>query len=211
MMFSTVTTPSSAKFSTSTPESPVPSMLDLLYPLSEFLPRSEPRPVAQLEGGLQAMPEPYRSLLVHDSDMTSTLERFYGERLELRLLARRVEDGSLFRQVILCGGQSGKAAEFGAIRIALNAFEEIPRQRILEAKQPLGSILTQFEVAYVSRPRLFFHVESNGHMEEVLRLTAPATLYGRQNVLSTPQGQILAEVVEILPPVGDDDIAPSGH
>lgn len=198
MMFST---PSFASASTHPSEPPVPSMLDLLYPLSEFLRRSEPRPVAELEGGGLPMPEPFRSLLVHDSDMTSTLERFHGERLELRLLARRLEDESLFRQVVLQGVESGKAVEFGAIRIDLAAFDDAPRQLIMEAKQPLGSILGQFGLTYASRPRLFFHVESNGHMEEVLNLSRPATLYGRQNVLSAPDGRALAEVVEILPPV----------
>lgn len=179
----------------------VSSRLDLLYPLSEFFERGEPRPLAQLEAGQQPMPEPYRSLLVHDTDMTSTLERFHGEPLHLRLLRRHRQEGSLFRQVVLQGQRTAKAVEFGAIRIDLTAFDDVPRQRILDAKQPLGSILAEFAVPYQSRPRLFFHVESNPHMEGVLGFTGPATLYGRQNVLSRPDGVPLAEVVEILPPV----------
>ncbi len=184
-------------------ESPPPSMLDLLYPLSEFFRQGEPRPVARLETGQQTMPEPYRSLLVHGKDMTSTLELFHGEPLRLRLLASQRRGDSLFRRVVLIGRESSKAVELGAIRIHLPAFGEVARQRVLEAQQPLGSILKEFEIAYVSRPRLFFHVASDAAIESALAMDRPARLYGRQNVLSSPDGDAFAEVVEILPPVDD--------
>lgn len=204
------TSPSEPVLRPTDTERPPPSMLDLLYPLSEFFRRGDARPVARLEAGEQPMPEPYRSLLVHDQDMTSTLELFHGERLRLRLLAGLRRQSSLFRRVVLVGSESGKAVELGAIRIDLAAFEETARQRILEAKQPLGSILKEFEIAYVSRPRLYFHVASDEAMEASLALAAPARLYGRQNVLSRPDGQPLAEVVEILPPVdGPPEVAES--
>ena len=178
-------------------------MLDLLYPLSEFFRRGEARPVTKLETGRQSMPEPYRSLLVHGQDMTSTLERFHGERLRLRLLASLRQGDSLFRRVVLVGDETAKAVELGAIRIDLAAFEAAARARILASEQPLGSILKEFAVPYVSKPRLFFRVASDGAMEGALDLAQPARLYGRQNVLSTPRGHALAEVVEILPPVAE--------
>lgn len=174
--------------------------LDLLYPLTEFFHSYDPVPLAQEEVGGARMPEPYRSLLVHDGDMTSTLEAFHREAIDLRLLDRRRVGDGLLRKVVLVGRQSGKPLEFGAIRIDLAAFESEARWRILEGRLPLGTILARYRVAYTSRPRLFFRLSSDERIERKLELAAPATLYGRQNVLRDAGGRALAEVVEILPP-----------
>ena len=174
--------------------------LDLLYPLTEFFHGHDPIPLAQEEVGGARMPEPYRSLLVHDGDMTSTLETFHGEAIDLRLLDRRRTACALLRKVVLVGRESGRPLEFGAIRIDLHAFEPEARWRILQGRLPLGAILARHRVSYTSSPRLFFRLESDERIERKLELTEPATLYGRQNVLSDPAGRPLAEVVEILPP-----------
>ncbi|MCP3963257.1 MAG: hypothetical protein GY719_35910 [bacterium] len=179
--------------------------LDLLYPLTEFYHSHESIPLAREEEGGSRMPEPYRGLLVHERDMTSTLEVFHGELMTLRMLDKaRIPDG-LLRKVVLVGRRSGRPAEFGAIRIRLKTFSSEARWSILEGRLPLGAILERHSVAYTSRPRLFFRLESDARIERKLELTRsspdqPLTLYGRQNVLSDPEGQTLAEVVEILPP-----------
>lgn len=180
-------------------------MLDLLYPLSEFLSHGEPEagvPLQRLEVDGVPMPEPYRGLLVHARDMTSTLEAYHGEEVGLRLLARRRHGESLFRQVVLVGRESSKMVEFGAIRIDLAGFPPPARQEILLGRLPLGTILARFRVAYESRPRLFFRIRSDRRIEEIFALPGRSLLYGRQNELITESGRLLAEVVEILPPAG---------
>ena len=174
--------------------------LDLLYPLTEFYHDREPIPLAKEEAGGSRMPEPYRSLLVHDRDMTSTLETFHGESLTLRLLDKLRVPGALLRKVVLVGQDSGRALEFGAIRIQLTAFSALARWMIVEGRMPLGAILARLAIPYTSSPRLFFRLESDQRIERKLQLSSRATLYGRQNVLSDPAGRPLAEVVEILPP-----------
>ena len=181
-------------------------MLDLLYPLSEFFQDHEPVPLAREETGGSRMPEPYRSLLVHDGDMTSTLEAFHREPITLRLLDKRRVGRALLRKVVLIGRETGRPLEFGAIRIDLSAFEPVARWAILAGRTPLGAILARFGVVYESRPRLFFRLESDERIERKLEIARtapdrPATLFGRQNVLSDPAGRALAEVVEILPPL----------
>lgn len=178
-------------------------MLDLLYPLSEFFNPGESVPLAEHESGGRRMPEPFRSLLVHDSDMTSTLERYHGECLELRLIDKMHHGTYLFRQVVLVGKASGLPREFGAIRIDLSRFEPEARRRILGGRQPLGSILAELAVVYTSQPRLFFHVTADPRMQEIFGLDGARLLYGRQNVLAAPGGEPLAEVVEILPPLDE--------
>ncbi len=183
--------------------------LDLLYPLTDFWDRNEPVPLARQEAGDSRMPEPYRSLLVHDSDMTSTLEAFHDETLRLRLLEKRRVDNALLRKVVLVGERSGRPREFGAIRIDLSAFETEARWVILEGNLPLGAVLARFKVPYTSSPRLFFRLDSDARFERKLELHQSATLYGRQNVLSGANGRPLAEVVEILPPVTNRSSAAS--
>jgi len=186
-----------------------PETPDFLYPLSEFLACAPVETVTLLETGEAVMPEPYRALLVHDRDMTSTLERFHEEAIVLRPVASKQEGNSLFRQVVLVGADSGTALEFGAIRIDLAGFSRSARQEVLAARKPLGAILADHVVVYESRPECFFSLRSDPCMEELLELDGVHRLYGRQNVLRGLGGLPLAEVVEILPPVASREPEPA--
>ena len=60
----------------------------LTHPLDEFC-RLAKRPlpgIERVDGA--ALPEPYRSLLVHERDMTSTLGQFHGDDIGLKVLHR---------------------------------------------------------------------------------------------------------------------------
>ena len=173
--------------------------VDPLFPLSQLLEGERPELSALLETGSGPMPQPHRRLLVHDSDMTSTLERYHGETARLEELRRARKGMELWREVLLKGSHSDRVMEYGAIRIDLAAFDTDPRWAILEGRKPLGAILAEHRVVYRSRPSRFFAVRSTSRLESLLGLDAPAILYGRQNVLLGKKGT-LAEVVEILPP-----------
>ena len=175
----------------------------LLHPLTEFV--DDPDGLERFESDGAAMPEPFRGLLVHNSDMTSTLEKFHRERPYLEVLAKRRRDTSLFRQVLLRGQRSHRAVEYGAIRIELEELGPEARWAVLEGSRPLGGILADFHVSYVSRPQSYFGVRAGSRLQQLLGLNEPVLLYGRKNFLQTPEGGVLAEVVEILPP-----LAPSG-
>lgn len=189
---------------------------DLLFPLSnladDLAGDGVPLEVEPLEEpGRPAMPEPYRSLLVHERDMTSTLEEHHGEELEISLLERRLDDLALWRRVVLVGRESGRIHEAGAIRIALAPFASAARREILEGKRPLGAILARHGVEYRSRPRLFFGFRSTPRSDVLLGFAGGGRrLYGRRNELETPTGEKLAEVVEILPPRARD-LGPAVH
>lgn len=148
------------------------------------------------------VPEPYRSLLVHDQDMTSTLERFHGEALFLELLSSDSGPRLLRRNVLLVGEASGRPRELGSITIHLHRFSLPPTEEILAGRKPLGAILGDHHIPYTSRPEDFLELESTPEMLAALRRPGEGeVLYGRRNRLSTPEGDLLADVLEILPPL----------
>jgi len=174
---------------------------NLLYPLTDFYARSgaEAPRVEVIEGS--AMPQPYRSLLVHDKDMTPTLEAYCGSPIHLDALQVRRTPKALYRQVLLVPDGGGFPVEFGAIRIELERFDGQARELIAGCRKPLGAILRDFHVPHMSRPTAFFSVEPDAVIRKALRLSGSAQLYGRHNVIRDDAGQVLAEVVEILPPL----------
>jgi hypothetical protein len=147
------------------------------------------------------IPEPCRSLLVHSRDMTGTLAAFWGGPLLLRPIRVRREGDELYRQVVLvrAEGEEERPVEAGAIRIYLDAFPDAARKLILGNQVPLGAILSDHSIAYVSRPRGFFRTPTNDFLRKAFPGEGDGIHYGRHNVLSTPAGRTLAEVVEILP------------
>ena len=146
------------------------------------------------------MREPYRSLLVHERDMTPTLEQAYQRNISLRALHSTLHDEVLSRQVVLCPEGDPSPVLFGAIRIHLEHFPSEARRLVLEGRQPLGAILRAQGVDHTSRPEGYFQVASDATIGNALGLTGAGLLYGRRNVLSDRSQNTLAQVVEILPP-----------
>jgi len=114
--------------------------VSLLYPLSLFykadglvLPRR-----AKIDG--DDMPQPYRQLLVHDGDMTPTLETYFEGEMVLRPLHVEHDNGTYRRSVLLVRKADGFVAEFGAIQIDLDALPDEAAKRVVEASRPLGGI-----------------------------------------------------------------------
>jgi chorismate-pyruvate lyase len=95
---------------------------------------------------------------------------------------------------------SGHPVEFGATRVHLERFPEPWRSLVLEGQRPLGGILNAWGIAYRSRPSAFFRTDADERIRGALGLSGPATLYGRRNTLSDPEGHPLADILEILPP-----------
>ena len=172
----------------------------LLFPLDAFYTEAGLAlpPVEQVKGS--DIPEPCRLLLVHDTDMTPTLEAFHGERIHLRVLARRLDGDAFSRQVVLTLNGSARPVEFGAIVIHLEHFPPAAREEVLEGRRPLGTILHDHRIAHQSRPLSFIRVTSDRIMNEALHLPEPRALYGRRNVIRGGDGNELANIIEILPP-----------
>ena len=169
------------------------------HPLDEFYTAAHLPlpPLNEIDG--EAMPEPYKSLLVHQRDMTPTLEKFHGKRIHLQVLGRRRKDDAYFREVVLRLDGTNQPVEFGAIKINLDLFPEKAREEILHERLPLGSLLHEYKIPHTSRPRAYLRLASDKFINDVLGMSGAHVLYGRRNTLYDPQDRPLAEIVEILP------------
>lgn len=175
------------------PRSPV-------HPLDEFYVR-DGRPMLQFaQVPATEMPEPYRTLLVHERDMTRTLEQFHHGTIHLRVLSSHHESEAYWRESVLELDDSNQPIEFGAIKIHLNRFPEPWRTQILEERRPLGGILNASGIGYVSRPTAYLRFTPDEFITCALHIQGAPLLFGRQNTLRNSQGEVLAEIIEILPP-----------
>ena len=174
---------------------------DALYPLS-FMRAARNLPALNYEKiEPMDMPEPYRSLLVHEGDMTSRLEAHHECLIKVSRL-RSSNNGKLyFREVMLQAEVDDKPTEYGAIEVNLNALPEEVRALVLQAQQPLGGILNDHRIPYSSAPRAFLKVVPDGPIVEAFGTVEADYLYGRSNVISGYNGDVIAQIVEILPPL----------
>jgi chorismate-pyruvate lyase len=150
------------------------------------------------------IPEPYRSLLVHTHHMTVTVEQFYGDRVNVNVLAKRTDADEYSRKILLTLAGTGKVVQFGLVQIDLNRLAPHVRQHIVDGKTPLGRVLIQNDVLRQVRPTGFVRVTPNGTMKEWFGINDDELLYGRLGVIDT-DGKPAIEVLEILAPV------PAGH
>jgi chorismate-pyruvate lyase len=170
------------------------------HPLDDFYARAGLQlPRIEVLAG-HAVPQPYQQLLVHEGDMTPTLEKFYESAIHLEVLRSERQGDFYFREVVLRTDDADEPVEFGAIKIFLNLFPDAARNEILAERLPLGSILGKYRIEHTSRPKCFLRIQSDELINSALGLTGSHVLYGRRNTLSTPEDHPLAEIVEILPP-----------
>lgn len=179
---------------------PPESALANTYPLSEFYAHARlPMPKVEIIPGA-AVPEPFKSLLVHDNDMTPTLEAFHKSDLHLEIVSRERRGDFYFREVVLRLNSSESPVEFGANKLYLGRFPEEAQDLILQEYVPLGRILKDCQVPHRTEAKAFLRLQSDALIGEKFELAQPAVLYGRKAVISDLQGRPLSEIVEILPP-----------
>lgn len=186
--------------STTNSISDLPGASDILYPLSCFGCDASKGVTRAKILEAQELDEPYRTLLAHDRDMTGTLETYFKQPMTLRVHVKKIEGDSLYRQVSLLCANDGRPAEFGAIRIDLSCFDEQTRELVAACETPLGRVLREHNVAYVSNPSAYLEVTPDELLGEALG-DARGPLYGRKNELKMPDGRAIAQIIEILPPL----------
>lgn len=144
------------------------------------------------------MPQPYRDLLVHEREMTPTLEAFHGDGL--RLNAMRVLEPApnrYLREVLLLTKRLRHPVVYGVIEIYLDRFAAAEAAAIRAAHEPLGGIIGRSGMGCMSRPLGFFRYGAT------IPFFSPSAqiCYGRYNQLLDTGGRPIARIFEIMAPV----------
>jgi chorismate-pyruvate lyase len=158
----------------------------------------------------QQMPEPYKELLVHERNMTPTLENFHESTIYIERLNEVSSDEQTTREVILRLETDNKPVEYGASRIFLESLPPKAIEQINEGKIPLGTLLRTCDCRHTVELSGFFRLEATTFFSNIFPGKTFSTLYGRRNTLVAPNGKPIAEVCEVLPPLnGNGDIGVS--
>ena len=169
-----------------------------------FTPRrdSRCRRLNQIDG--EAVPEPYRTLLVHQNDMTPTLENISSARaFTCDVLGRRRKEDAYFREVILRLDGSESA---GGIWRDQNQPRPVhaggARGNPATNAAAWAKFCTSIKFPTPAGPRAYLRLASDELISQVLATAAGAqVLYGRNATRSddlAADGRC-AEIVEILP------------
>ena len=178
---------------------------NLLWPLNLFYERDGQHPeVTPLTG--QQVPGPYSEILVHDNDMTPTLERYYEDTVHVERRNVLNDDAVSTREVILRLDGNERAVVYGASRVFLDKLHPHARELLAEGRLPVGTILRICKIPHQGHPTGFFRVRPMPLFDDVFSQPCTASLFGRRNILSSPAGEAIVEVTEILPRVVEPGI-----
>ncbi len=175
---------------------PPPLTLDELY--AHFPDRSD-RPATETVSA-EAVPEPYRGLLVHAHHMTVTVETFYGDAVDVKVLEARHAGDFYARKILLALHGTGRVVQFGIAQIDLGYLAAPVREEIISQRTPLGRVLIKHHVLRTVRPVEYFRVSPSPAMCGWFGLPRPVPTYGRLGVIYTDHEPAI-RVVEILAPV----------
>ena len=85
--------------------------------------------------------------------MTTKLEKFHKAKLHVQVPARHIHENEYFREVVLVLDHSLKPVEFGAIKMNLDLFSTEAQKEVLKERQPLGRILSEFNIKFCEAVR----------------------------------------------------------
>ncbi|WP_020474356.1 hypothetical protein [Zavarzinella formosa] len=147
------------------------------------------------------LPEPFRGLLAHTMHMTETVEAFYDDAVNVKVLSSEDRRGIYHRRILLTLNGTGRIVQFGLVQINLSCCSPEVAARIREEKTPLGRILIEHNVLRRIEPTSFLKVEPGPTLAREMGLTGAPTLYGRTGVIFCDDQPAIA-VLEILSPTG---------
>jgi hypothetical protein len=174
---------------------PSPDFAELygLFPDPEGPPRAQP------VGG-DGVPPPYHDLLVHSHHMTVTVERFYGQPVDVKVLNSRINGHDYARRILLTLRDTGRVVQFGIVQLDLDQLSPQVRAEILEQKSPLGRVLIRNNVFRRVEPTAYLRVTPNELMCSWFGLAEPVETFGRLGVIYC-DGKPAIEVLEVMAPV----------
>lgn len=148
---------------------------------------------------VDALPQPYRRLLVHEHHMTVTVEEYHGDSVDVKVLATHEEGDFYARKILLTLHSTGQVVQFGIMRINLHYCSDPVRKAIKAQQEPLGRILIRHNVLRRIKPTAFLRVVPSPAMMGWFGIDRPVPTYGRLAYIHC-DSQPAVELMEIVAP-----------
>ena len=147
-----------------------------------------------------SVPEPYRTLLIHNDHMTAMMERFHGTPVDVQVLSRRMDGMVYSRAIILVRQDTGAVVQFALAQFDVNAVSEVVRREILGEQIPLGRVLVTYGVNCRIELNACLKVTVGVGLSEFLHSPIDRVTYGRiARILC--DGKPTFDVIEVSTPI----------
>jgi hypothetical protein len=165
-----------------------------------FFPAPQPLVVAMEQVAESSVPEPYKTLLLHNNLMTATMERFHGAPVGVRVLERRIDGTAYRREILLFRQDTGTAVQFAFAEIDLDAVSEVVQQEILSEQVPLGRVLVSHGMNCQIEVKAILKITLGTGLAELLHSPVDVVTYGRV-ARTLCNGKPTFNVIEVLAPI----------
>jgi hypothetical protein len=170
-----------------------------LVELFELFPPAADLPPAWEQIEAPEVPPPYHGLLVHEHHMTVTVEAFHGDRVDVRVMARRRQGNVYARKILLALQGSGRIVQFGIVRVDFGFLAPAVRDAIAAEGTPFGRVLIEHGVLRRIEPTAYLRIEPGPAQLAWFGLDRPRPLYGRLALIHC-DGRPAVELLEVVAP-----------
>lgn len=146
-----------------------------------------------------SIPEPYLSLLSQTKYMTHMLSAHMSDRLQLERLNQIIVDQKLLRVIKLQTSQD-MPVMLAFIEIFLSVLPEVLAQAVVTGKEPLGRLLQENNIPPNLICEQLYHIESDSFLSKELGIREGKKLYGRNSLVRSQDGMLIANSFEVLSP-----------
>jgi chorismate-pyruvate lyase len=148
-----------------------------------------------------AIPDPYRTLLVHNHHMTVTLERHH--KSSVRVAPYQIHrNGSFYGRKLDLLVESGKVVMTGIMLFNFSFCAASVQEQIIEGKTPLGRILIEHGILREITATAFLRIAADDPLVARFKLPTVQPAYGRLATIYC-DGKPAVDLLEVVVPEPD--------
>jgi chorismate-pyruvate lyase len=147
------------------------------------------------------VPEPYRTLLVHDCHMTVSMENYHGSRVEVTVIQESRYGDSYCREICLARQLDAQVIQYGIVKMNLLHVGDEIRKEVESHAKPLGRILIDHGILRQVRLLSLYKVEVGEYLARVLQLRPGKSTFGRTAIIYCNREPAI-ELLEIVGSIG---------
>ena len=148
---------------------------------------------------VEALPDPYRTLLAHHEHMTVAVERHHGCPVDVEVLIASRDGDYYSRKIILHLQSDRRVVLFGIPRLNLRLVDDQVKAEILGQNKPLGRVLIDHNVLREVQLASLYRVTPGPDLCRLFGLQSPLATYGRTAFIYC-DGYPAVELLEIVAP-----------